>query len=148
MIAGSAKQTSPRTPLFLESGMEGVLIAALGVTAVRRRVLIVLLAPFVAGCFATAQAPLSRRTDLAKANGVTTRSGYRIDFAVDGATIANDTLRAVGQAGTIAIPTDSIAQISERRFSTRNTVGLAAGVGAAGFVVLALLSVGKLAMIP
>ena len=65
---------------------------------------------------------------------------------MEGATIANDTLRAVGDHGAIAIPTDSIAQISERKFSMGNTAGLAVGVGAVAFVALLLLALHNFAI--
>ncbi|HEV7704702.1 MAG TPA: hypothetical protein VGO46_10440 [Gemmatimonadaceae bacterium] len=105
-----------------------------------RALISVLLLPLFAGCYATHHVPLNEKIDLSKANGVTMRSGRKIAFAVEGATIANDTLRAVGRDGTITVPTDSIAQISERRFSARNTVGLAVGVGAVAFAALVVLS--------
>lgn len=112
----------------------------------RRTIALVLLAPFITGCFATRHVPLSERTNLAKANGVTTRSGRKIEFAVDGATIANDTLRAIGRDGTITVPTDSIAQISVRKFSTIKTVGLTVGIGAVAFVALLVLALNTIAI--
>jgi hypothetical protein len=113
---------------------------------VRRAIALVLLTPFITGCFATRHVPLSERTNLAKANGVTTRSGRTIEFVVDGATIANDTLRAVGPDGTITVPTDSIAQISVRKFSTLKTVGLTLGIGAVAFVGLGLVALNTIAI--
>ena len=105
-----------------------------------------LLASVGAGCYATKRVPLTERVDLAKVNGVTTRSGEKIDFAVEGATIANDTLRAIGRSGTITVPTDSIAKISQRKFSTGKTVGLIAGIGAVAFGALLVLSLNTIAI--
>jgi hypothetical protein len=67
---------------------------------------------------------------------VITRSGDKIEFAVYGATIENDTLHAIGQRAPIAIPTDSIARVSSRKFSWTKTAGLTVGVSAVAFCVL------------
>jgi hypothetical protein len=106
----------------------------------RLHLLIVLLAPLFAGCFATSSAPLRRNTDFTRATGVTMRSGEQIEFLVEGATIENDTLHAVGDHVSIAIPTDSIAKVSVHKFSWRNTTGVAVGVGAVSFLVLLVLA--------
>ena len=98
-----------------------------------------LLAPLVAGCFGTQHIPFNESTGLEKATGVTTRSGREIEFMATGATIANDTLHAVTRHDHIAIPTDSIARISVRRFSPLRTGALVIGVAAV--TVLTFLAV-------
>jgi hypothetical protein len=113
---------------------------------VKRLLVLILLAPVIAGCYASKRAPLNERTDLARVDGVTMRSGRKIEFAVNGATIANDTLRAVGKSGTITIPTDSIAAISQRKFSTAKTVGLTAGISAVVFAAFVVLSLNTIAI--
>jgi hypothetical protein len=110
-------------------------------------VVFLLLLPLIAGCFATTHVPLSERADLTKATGVTTQSGNELEFTVYGATIENDTLHAVGRDGALAIPTDSIAQISKRKFLWRNTAGLAVGVGAVAFLALFAAAMHNLATI-
>ena len=103
---------------------------------VRLRVLVLVFAPLIAGCYATGHTPLRDNPSLEKATGVRKLSGDEIEFGVTGATISNDTLHAVGPFGPIAIPTDSIAQISEHGFSLRNTAALMVGVGAVAFLAL------------
>lgn len=105
-----------------------------------RGLLILLLAPLIASCYATQHVSLRGEAPLERATGVRTLSGEQIRFAVTGATITNDTLHAVGQHASIAIPTDSIAEISVRKFSWRNTAGLLVGVGAVAFLALLALS--------
>jgi hypothetical protein len=108
---------------------------------------VLLLAPVFAGCYATGHAPLRANSPLEKATGVRKLSGEKIAFAVNGATIENDTLHAVGEHASIAIPVDSIAEISMRKFSARNTAGLVVGIGAVAFVGLLFFVVGNLASI-
>jgi hypothetical protein len=108
---------------------------------------ILLLALVIAGCFSTQHVPLRSDAPLERATGVRTISGEEVEFAVTGATIVNDTLRAVGEHGTLVIPTDRIAKISIRKLSVRNTTGLVLGVGAICFLLLAVLAVGNLATI-
>ena len=68
------------------------------------------------------------------------RSTRLIELSVEGATIENDTLHAVGDHASIAIPTDSIAQILVHKFSARNTAGLTVLVGAVAFGVLLVVA--------
>lgn len=97
-----------------------------------------LLAPLIASCYATGHVPLRGGASLEHATGVRTLSGEQIKFAVPGATITNDTLRAAGKDALIAIPTDSIAEILVRKFSWRYTAGLVGiVVGVPYFVWLA-----------
>ncbi|MBA2683742.1 MAG: hypothetical protein H0U66_04565 [Gemmatimonadaceae bacterium] len=49
---------------------------------------------------------------------------------------------------SVAIPVDSIAQVSVRGFSARNTAGLAVGLGAAGLLALLLFSLSNLGWSP
>lgn len=109
--------------------------------------LMVFLAPLVAGCYGTHHVPFNGSTGLENATGVTTRSGEEIEFMATGATIANDTLHAVTKHDHIAIPTDSIARISERSFSPLRTGGLVIGVAAVTvftFAVLFAYSLGQI----
>jgi hypothetical protein len=100
---------------------------------------VLLLAPLLAGCYATGHTPLRDNPPLEKATGVRKLSGDEIEFGVTGATIVNDTLHAVGLFGPIAIPTDSIAQISEHGFSPLKTGVLVIGVAAAAVVAFAFV---------
>ncbi len=113
----------------------------------RRSFALLLFVPLIGGCFSTQHIPLSAGSGLDEATGVVTRSGTRIDFSVTGATIRNDTLHANGIHDVVAIPIDSISQLSVRNFSGRNTAGLVVGVGAVAFAVLAIFSIGNLANI-
>jgi hypothetical protein len=63
--------------------------------------------------------------------GVTTRSGREIPFTRDGASITNDTLHAQAQDGSVALPSDSIAQLWTRKISPVKTAGLVGGLAAA-----------------
>jgi hypothetical protein len=77
-----------------------------------------------AGCYARHDQRFSPSVALDDIEGLKTRSGEEIRFAVDGATITNDTLFANGRAGPLKVPTDSIARVTQRRFSILNTTGL------------------------
>jgi len=99
----------------------------------------VFLAPLVAGCYSTHHVPFNGSTGLENATGVTTRSGERLEFMATGATITNDTLHAVTRHDHIAIPTDSIARISVRKFSPLRTGGLVIGVAAVAVFTFAVL---------
>jgi hypothetical protein len=99
-----------------------------------------LLALVSADCYATGHVPIRGKTEFTRATGVTMRSGEEIEFAADGATIENDTLHAIGDHTSIAIPTDSIARVSVRKFSWGKTTGLVVGVGTVAFVVLGLIA--------
>jgi hypothetical protein len=109
----------------------------------RRSFYFLLLLPLFAGCFATQHIPLDGSTRLDEATGVTTRSGDQIEFSATGATMRNDTLHANGIREFVAIPADSVAQISVRKFSATNTAGLAIGVGLVAFLGLALIALGS-----
>ena len=97
------------------------------------------LAPLVAGCYGTHHVPFNESTELENATGLTTRSGEEIEFAATGATITNDTLRAVTKHDHIAIPTDSVARISMHKFSPLKTGGLVIEVAALTAFTFALL---------
>jgi hypothetical protein len=99
------------------------------------------------GCYATQHVPLGNGAGLDNATGVITRSGTYIEFATTGATMTNDTLYATGQYERVSVPVDSIAEITQRKLSVRNTAGLVVGVGAVAFVVLLFAYVGNLANI-
>ena len=98
------------------------------------------LAPIMAGCYATQHIPLRGGAELENATGVTTNAGAQIEFATTGATITRDTLYAMGRHERVALPANSIALISVRRFSPRDTAGLAVGVGAVAFLALLFFS--------
>jgi hypothetical protein len=100
--------------------------------------------PLVAACYGTHHVPFNESGGLESATGVTLRSGEEIEFMATGATIANDTLHAVTKHDHIAIPTDSIARISERSFSPLKTGGLVIGVAAVTVFTFALLLVSAL----
>ena len=109
--------------------------------------LIVVLGALNVGCYATQHVPLGSGAGLEDATGVITRSGAYIEFATTGATIRNDTLHTIARYPRVSVPVDSIAQITRRGFSVRNTAGLVVGVGAVAFVVLLFASLGNLANI-
>jgi hypothetical protein len=88
------------------------------------------------GCYAPHYQRLEPNTSLDDASGITTRSGEELGFAVDGATITNDTLRARGKVAELKVPTDSVAQVRSRRFSPWRTGALIVGVAAAAFAAL------------
>jgi hypothetical protein len=90
------------------------------------------------GCFSTHHQRLEPGTSLDEASGITTRSGEEIRFAVDGATIMNDTLFARGKSGALKVPTDSVARVASRKFSAWRTAAVVVGVAAAAFTVMAL----------
>jgi hypothetical protein len=97
----------------------------------------VLLAPMIAGCMATHHISFSSGMELEHATGVVTHSGREIEFAMTGATMANDTLYASSPHGEIALPADSIALISTRKFSPLITLTLLGSVAAAALLALA-----------
>jgi hypothetical protein len=99
------------------------------------------------GCYATQHLPLGTGARLDNATGVITRSGTYIEFAIAGATMTNDTLYATGRYERVSVPVDSIAEITQRKLSVRNTAGLVVGVGAVAFVVLLFAYLGNLANI-
>ena len=106
----------------------------------RRRIFwFVLLAPIIAGCTATHHILFSSGMGLEHATGVTTHSGREIEFAMAGATIANDTLYASGPHGEFALPADSIALISTRQFSSLATLVLIGSVAAAALLAFAAI---------
>lgn len=98
---------------------------------------LVILIPLLASCYGTRHIPFNGSTGLENTTGVTLRSGAEIVFVTTGATIANDTLHAITRHDHIAIPTDSIAEISVRKLSPLRTGALVVGVTAA--TALALL---------
>jgi hypothetical protein len=112
-----------------------------------RRLALVAIAALNVGCYATQHLPLGTGAGLDNATGVITRAGTYIEFAVAGATMTNDTLYATGRYERVSVPVDSIAEITQRKLSVRNTAGLVVGVGAVAFVVLLFAYLGNLANI-
>jgi len=107
----------------------------------------VLLVPLAAGCYGTHHVPFDGSTGLENATGVTLRSGEEIEFMATGATITNDSLHAVTKQDHIAVPTDSIARISVRKFSPLKTGGLVIGITAVTLFTFALLLANALGQI-
>jgi hypothetical protein len=112
-----------------------------------RRLALVAVAALNVGCYATQHLPLGTGAGLDDATGVITRAGTYTKFAVAGATMTNDTLYATGRYERVSVPVDSIAEITQRKLSVRNTTGLVVGVGAVAFVVLLFAYLGNLANI-
>jgi hypothetical protein len=88
------------------------------------------------GCYAAHYQRLEPGSSLDYASGITTRSGKEIRFAVDGATIRNDTLIARGREGEVKVPTDSVAQVRGRKFAPWRTGALIVGAIAATLTAL------------
>lgn len=107
--------------------------------SIGRLELLLLLAPSIAGCMSTQRIPYSNIAGLNRVTGVTTLSGSEIPFAKRGASVANDTLYAVGRRGQLTLPSDSIAQVWTRKFSLVRTLEI---VG--GFLVAAAIERGAL----
>lgn len=89
------------------------------------------LAPTLAGCSSPHHVPFDSNTQLGRASGVTLRSGREIKFAARGASIASDTLYAVGAKGQLLVPTDSIARVTTPKFSAGRTAVLVVGIAVA-----------------
>lgn len=108
----------------------------------RRRIavlaLILSLSPTITGCMGTTQVPLGASTDLTRVTGVISRSGINTVFAAPGATIANDTLYAIGKNGQLVLPVDSIATVRKPTRSIGRSVALAFGLVAGGVAALAI----------
>jgi hypothetical protein len=98
-------------------------------------VVLIFLSPGIGACSSTQHALFDNGAALNHATGVTTRSGTDVSFSKPGASISNDTLYAVGRQGQLVIPTDSIATVSRRKFSTIRTVGLMGGLFAGALLV-------------
>jgi hypothetical protein len=96
-----------------------------------------------AGCFSPHYQRLERGTSLDDASAIMTRSGLEMQFAVDGATIRNDTLYAKGTAGTLVVPTDSVARIARRGFSPGRTAALVVGIAAGALAIFVVLAAGS-----
>jgi hypothetical protein len=97
--------------------------------------LILLLAPSIAGCSSMQRVPFNKAAPLDHATGVTMLSGSNISFAESGASLSNDTLYALGHQGQLKVPTDSIAQLWNRKFSTGRTIGVVGGLAFIGALV-------------
>ena len=105
------------------------------------RCLVLLAVAFsVDACMATQHVALDRQTDLNRASGITTQSGRTIAFTRAGASIVNDTLYAAVSTGQLIMPTDSVATVSRKKFSTPRTLGLVGGV-MTGVMLIALIGV-------
>jgi hypothetical protein len=96
---------------------------------------LVLLLPLLAGCLATPGIRLVDGMRLENVTALTTRSGTEIEFRSPGARVANDTLYAEGPNDRVAIPTDSIAQIRERK-SSSVVVPILIGIAALGGLIV------------
>jgi hypothetical protein len=100
-------------------------------------VLLILLVPSITGCATTRLTPFdSNLAGMDHITGVTMHSGQKIRFAHPGASITNDTMYAVASQGQVLLPTDSIAQVWNRKFSPVRTAGLVGGVAVAAIGVL------------
>lgn len=113
----------------------------------RRLIAVVTLTLFlvstVSGCMTVQRTAFSPAESVAGITGVTTRSGTQIPLARPGATIASDTLYAIGRQGQVILPTDSVAQVWDRKLSAGRTAGLVVGVGAglaAALIAIAAIS--------
>lgn len=107
-------------------------------------VLLFLLAPSMTGCMTTQRTPFANDANgLKQISGVTTRSGREVRFRLPGASIVNDTMYAVGSGGEVSLPTDSIAQVWNRKTSPVRTVGAVVGVLAIGFAVAGAIAFGN-----
>jgi hypothetical protein len=95
-----------------------------------------LLALSSAGCYTTRHQRLEPNASLGGATGITTRAGDQIQFAKPGATITNDTLFAIGTIGPLKVPTDSVADVTSRGYSSGSSFVV---IGAAAAAVLTLL---------
>jgi len=103
--------------------------------------LLLILAPSITGCMTTQHTVFNANAvKLDRTTGITTRSGRDIRFRLAGASIVNDTLYAVGQAGEVSLPTDSIAQLWSRKTSPVRTVGLLGGLTVVGLAIVAAVS--------
>ena len=100
-----------------------------------------MLALSVAGCYTTRHQTLSPSLALDSATGVTTLAGREIQFARPGATIAHDTMFATGTLGELQIPTDSIARVNSRGYSSGSSL-VVIGAFAAAVAALLYISVG------
>jgi hypothetical protein len=99
-----------------------------------RTLFLALLAPLLVACYATEHVALGPSVKPSEITGVTTVAGWQMSFKKNGATIANDTLRAIGPNGAVRLPKDSIRSVTVHRFDTTRTVGMTAGV--AGIAIL------------
>ena len=105
---------------------------------------LLLLAPSISGCMTTQRVPFANDANgLKQISGVTTRSGREVHFRLPGASIVNDTMYAVGSGGEVSLPTDSIAQVWNRKTSPVRTVGAVVGVLAIGLAVAGAIAFGN-----
>lgn len=105
--------------------------------------LALLLAPTIAGCATTQHRPFTGPQQLHDMTGVTTRAGRKIEFVEPGATVTNDTLYAVSRTGQLILPTDSIANVWNRKTSVGRTIGLVAGIAALTAVIAGAVAFGN-----
>src|SRR4051812_13403129 len=84
---------------------------------INRLAFLVLLVPSISGCMTTRHAAFNNGAQLDQITGVSLRSGQEIRFQSPGASITNDTMYALGPKGQLLLPTDSIAQVSNRKVS-------------------------------
>jgi hypothetical protein len=88
-----------------------------------RTAAVILFAPQITGCYATQHTTLDPQVNTAHIVGLVTHDGQRIEFAHDhdGATIAHDTLYAVGTQGQVIVATANIDSVLVKNFSIEKT---------------------------
>lgn len=110
--------------------------------------LVLLFAPTIAGCASTQYRPFTGTRQLDGMTGVTTLAGRKIAFVEPGAMVTNDTLYAVGKHGQLILPTDSIANVWNRKVSPGRTIGLVAGIAALTVVIAGAVAFGNTNLFP
>jgi hypothetical protein len=111
-----------------------VTVPRIGFPAAGAIVLLLLLSS-TSGCYSNREHTFERTAPLERITAIRTRSGDEIPFATTGATIRNDTLFAVGRAGPVNIPVDSVAGMETSELSAPRTLGLAVGITATALAV-------------
>jgi hypothetical protein len=106
--------------------------------------LLLALMPSLTGCMTTRQTTFNSGTvGLDRITGVTMRSGQEIRFREPGASVANDSMYALGPGGRIVLPSDSIALVWQRKTSTGRSIGLVAGVAFVGATLVSIIAFGE-----
>lgn len=99
------------------------------------------LVPSVSACTSIHHGKFERTAPLDRVVGVTTSAGKEIVFAERGATVAEDTLYAMGRKGQLRVPADRISLTATRRFSAGRTIALVGAAAVTAFTI-ALFSSG------
>jgi hypothetical protein len=89
----------------------------------------------ISACTSIHHGKFERTAPLDRVVGVTTSAGKEIVFAERGATVAEDTLYAMGRKGQLRVPADSISRTATRKFSVVRTIAL---VGVTVFMASAI----------